>query len=277
MNARRETLRGIALALALSLLQGCGPSGSTRAPERSLSKEQLYHEGNVLYLQGQLDTAAVLLDRAYTMDSSYTDAALALASLHFDQGKAEPAGSRKWTEHLRKSLRYYRRVEEMGSRDAELLDRLCEVSVLIDDDRTFLRYAKRNAELYPYERQMYNLGLAYFGVADYPAVVRIQKDAIEKYRTSPYLGGFYRLLGLAYVKQDRDQTAERTFVAGLKAVDARLAELKREDRRGTDDIARLSEDRVGILLQMKRLFQIYKKQAELEQVERQLRDAGHTK
>jgi tetratricopeptide (TPR) repeat protein len=244
---------------------------------RSLSKEELFREGNLLYLQQQFDTAAVLLKRSYSMDSSYTEPALALASLNYDRGRQETAGSRKATEFLRQSLWYYRRVEEAGNLDAMVLDRLCEVSVLVRDDRAFARYAKKNAELYPYDRQTYNLGLAYYGVEDYQTVVKTQKDAIERFKTSPYLGGFYRLVGLAYVKQGRDQTAEKTFLSGIKAVEARLGELKRSEKPPADAIARLGDDRVGMLQQLKKLFQIYKKQEELEQVERQLKDAGQTK
>ena len=188
-------------------------------------------------------------------------------------GRPKPPEVRGRTSTSGSSLRYYRLVEEGGNRDATVLDRLCEVSLLVGDDRAFARYAKRNADLYPFERQLYNLGLAYYGVEDYQSVVKTQKEAIEKFRTSAYLGGYYRLVGLAYVKQGRDQTAERTFVAGVKAVDARLTELGRAQRPAAEDIARLSEDRVGMLLQLKRLFQIYKKQGELDQVERQLKDA----
>jgi tetratricopeptide (TPR) repeat protein len=265
-----------ALLAAVLLVDGCGTGGgeSVKPSKGPASKEQLYREGNLLYLQSQFDTAAAVLKRAYAMDSSYLDPALALASLYFDLGKAEAVGSKKANEHFRQSLRYYRLVEEGGNRDATVLDRLCEVSLLVGDDRAFARYAKRNADLYPFERQLYNLGLAYYGVEDYQSVVKTQKEAIEKFRTSAYLGGNYRLVGLAYVKQGRDQTAERTFVAGVKAVDTRLAELGRAQRPAAEDIARLSEDRVGMLLQLKRLFQIYKKQGELDQVERQLKDAA---
>jgi tetratricopeptide (TPR) repeat protein len=274
-SSRYRPLVLAALLAAVLLVDGCGTGGgeSVKPSKGPVSKEQLYREGNLLYLQSQFDTAAAVLKRAYAMDSSYLDPALALASLYFDLGKAEAAGSKRANEHFRQSLRYYRLVEEGGNRDATVLDRLCEVSLLVGDDRAFARYAKRNADLYPFERQLYNLGLAYYGVEDYQSVVKIQKEAIEKFRTSAYLGGYYRLMGLAYVKQGRDQTAERTFVAGVKAVDARLTELRQSQRPAAEDVARLSEDRMGMLLQLKRLFQIYKKQGELDQVERQLKDA----
>lgn len=274
VSSRCRPLVLAALLAAVLLVGGCGTGESVKTSKGPASKEQLYREGNLLYLQSQFDTAAAVLKRAYAMDSSYLDPALALASLYFDLGKAEAVGSKKANEHFRQSLRYYRLVEEGGNRDATVLDRLCEVSLLVGDDRAFARYAKRNADLYPFERQLYNLGLAYYGVEDYQSVVKTQKEAIEKFRTSAYLGGNYRLVGLAYVKQGRDQTAERTFVAGVKAVDTRLAELGRAQRPAAEDIARLSEDRVGMLLQLKRLFQIYKKQGELDQVERQLKDAA---
>jgi len=268
----------LVLPAAALLLSGCGSSGEpTRPPAPPPSKESVFREGNLLYAQRQYDTAAVLLRQAYGMDSSYLDPALALAALYFDLGKEAAAGSKKANESYRQSQRYYRIVVEAGRHDAEVLDRLCEVSLLLRDDRAFARYAKKNADLYPYERQTYNLGLAYFGVEDFQNVVKTQKEAIDKFRTSAYLGGYYRLLGLAYVKQGRDQTAERTFLAGIKAVESRIAEVKRAEPPATEDLTRLSDDRVAMLQQLRRLFQIYKKQEDLERVERQLRDAGQLK
>jgi len=265
--------------LVLLSLAGCG-SGKETAGEgtgATLTKEYLYHRGHILYAQEQYDTAAVLLKSAYALDSMFVDPVRDLAMVYYEMGRREPPKSVSSDRNFRVAHRYFGRLEELGNHDAETYDRLCEISLSLDDDRSFLRYARKNAELYPYERQYYNLGLAQYGVGDYQNVIKTQKEAIEKFKTSQYIGGYYRLLGLAYVKVDRDQTAERTFNAGLKAVDAKLAELRRTSSAESDEYRRLADDRVNILLQLKRIFLIYKKQQDLERVDRQLKEAGYEK
>jgi tetratricopeptide (TPR) repeat protein len=130
---------------------------------------------------------------------------------------------------------------------------------------------------YPFERQYYNVGLAYFAAGDYANVVKSQKEALEKFNNSSYVGGYYRQLGRAYQKLGRDQTAEKTFVTGVQAVDARLAELAKSGPVSTieEEKKRLLDDKVGMLLALRKLHQTYKAQEKLKQVERQLKEAGY--
>ena len=144
-------------------------------------------------------------------------------------------------------------------------------SLSLGDDKTFLTYARKSAERYPHDRQYHNLGLAYFNVGDYQSVIKTEKEAIQKFKTSSYAGSFYRQLGRAYMKIDRDQTAERTFEEGLKIIDQRL-----QDRRSEEERRRMTDDRIAILLSLKRLHQTYHHDDKLKQVERQLIDAGYT-
>jgi hypothetical protein len=108
--------------------------------------------------------------------------------------------------------------------------------------------------------------------------LKTEREASEKFRESPYVGAFYREMGLAYMKMDRDQTAERTLTAGVQAVDARLAAVRKSEEGGTSDGSRrLQDDKIGMLLLLRRLHTTYRESEKLAQVERQLREAGYTK
>jgi tetratricopeptide (TPR) repeat protein len=159
----------------------------------------------------------------------------------------------------------------------EVYERLCELSVALGDEQGFARYARKSAERYPYDRQYYNMGIALFGIDDWAGVVTSQKEAIDKFPRSQYVGSFYRQLGRAYEQQKRDQTAERTFTAGIQVVDDRIADLKRpgSDAKSAEKIRRLTDDKIAMLLSLKKLHQTYKASEKLEQVERQLREAGY--
>ena len=270
----------LSVAYLAFLLGSCGPSPEVMKPgATSMSKEGLYEKGHLLYMQQQYDSATVLLKKAASMDSLFQPPIQDLAALHFDLGMRSPSdASPARMEKLREAKRYYARLEALGNQDSEIYERLCEISVATEDDRSFLRYAKKNAEKYPFDRQYYNLGLATFGAGDYAGTVRTQKEAVEKFRQSPYLGGFYRQMGRAYMKMDRDQTAERTLTSGVQAVDVRVAELRRGggEYKATDAYRRLTDDKIAMLLLLKRLHQTYKATDKLEQVERQLKEAGYT-
>ncbi len=276
-----RSLPPVVVALSALLLGSCGSSPEVAKPGAApLSKEGLYEAGHLLYRQQQYDSAAVLLKKAASMDSLYLPPVQDLAALSFDLGMRNPADeSPARMERLHEAKRYYARLEARGFQDSEIYERLCEISVASNDDRSFLRYAKKNAEKYPFDRQYYNLGLASFGAGDYAGTVRTQKEAVEKFRQSPYLGGFYRQMGRAYMKMDRDQTAERTLTSGVQAVDVRMAEMKRGggEYKATDAYRRLTDDKIGMLLLLKRLHQTYKATDKLEQVERQLKEAGYAK
>ena len=211
------------------------------------------------------------------MDSSFQQPLRDLAQMQYERALLEPDKSRKRTELLRASRAQFIRLEARGVRDADVYERVCELSSTLGDDRTFLTYAKKNADLYPYDRQVFNLARAYYDIGDFQGVIRTAKDAVEKYKESQYVGSFYRILGKAYTKIDRDQTAERILVAGLKATDARIAVCEERGRRLPLDrcLPRLHEDKVQMLLILKQLHTTYKAQDKLDQVERQLKEEGY--
>lgn len=268
------------MAIGLLALAGCGPAPETARMEPApvpASKEGLYVRGQQFWIDRNADSAAANFLRSAAMDSSYNQPLRELAQMQYERAMLEPEKSRKRTELLRSSRAQYVRLEARGDTDADIYERLCEMSSTLGDDRTFLVYAKKNAERYPYDRQVFNLTRAYYDVGDYQGVIRTAKDAVEKYKDSQYLGSFYRILGKAYTKIDRDQTAERILVSGLKATDARIAAVKSGggDYRSTDAYRRLHEDKVQMLLILKQLHSTYKAQEKLEQVERQLKEEGY--
>ena len=259
-----------ASALVLSSCGTGGLTGGLEAPPET--KEAVFQQGHRLYLAGSYDSAQVLLLQAASMDSSYADPVTDLASLHYDRAMAEKEGPSR-VAHLKDAFRIFARAERLGNTDASTYERLCEISVALKDDRSFLRYAKKTAERYPFDRQFYNLGLAYFNAGEYLNVVKSQKEAAEKFKQSPYLGGFYRQMGRAYMKMNRDQTAERTLESGLKAVGVRIAAMKKENG-GVENAQRLADDRVAILQLLRRLHQTYHADAKLQEVESLLKEAG---
>jgi len=271
----KGVLRTAPFALGVLFLASCGPSGESGrgTPE---TKESVYQRGHELYLTMHMEDAERELARAAAMDSNYADPLVDLGSLWFDRGmKAEGAVR---TEGFRRARTFLARAEALGYRESEAYDRLCEICTSLEDARGFLKYAKKNAERYPFDRQMYNLGVAYFGVEEWAAVLKTEREASEKFRESPYVGAFYREMGLAYMKMDCDQTAERTLTAGVQAVDARLAAVRKSEEGGTSDGSRrLQDDKIGMLLLLRRLHTTYRESEKLAQVERQLREAGYTK
>ena len=270
----KNVLRAAPVALGLLVVASCGPSGESGrgVPE---TKESLYLRGHELYLKMQTEEAERDLARAAEMDSTYADPLVDLGSLWYDRGtKAEGAPR---AEDYRKARAYLSRAEALGYRDAEGYDRLCEICTALEDARGVLKYAKKNAERYPFDRQMYNLGVAYFGVEDWAAVIKTERDASEKFKESQYLGAFYREAGLAYMKMERDQTAERMLAAGIQAVDARLSASRKTGGGAPEAARRLQEDKIGMLLLLRRLHTTYRETEKLAQVERQLREAGYTK
>jgi tetratricopeptide (TPR) repeat protein len=278
----RVRLIAAGIAVLAFALSGCGPSTETahEQPVRMpTTKEGMYTRGQQLWFEKQADSAAAYYLRAAAMDSSYNLPLRDLGQMHYERAMLEPEKSRKRMDLLRLSRAQYVRVESRGERESDVYERLCELSSSLGDERTFLTYAKKNAELYPYDRQVFNLARAYYDVEDYQGVIRTAKDAVEKYKESQYLGSFWRILGKAYTKIDRDQTAERTLVAGLKATDGRIAALKNAggDYKATDAYRRLHEDKIQMLLILKQLHTTYKAQDKLEQVERQLKEEGYSR
>ena len=239
------------------------------------SKEALFSEGHRLYLIRSFDSAQVTLQRSSAMDSTYSDPIADLAALHFDLAMAEPSEkSPARIAHLKAARKYFIRLETLGNTDFETYDRLCQIANALDDDRLFLRYAKKSADQYPHDRQYYNLGLAYFNVEDYQNVIKSQKVALEKFKQSVYLGGFYRQLGRAYTKIERNQTAMQVMETGIKEIDGRLAAMKREGKAASADVARLKDDKIAIMQILQRLYKTYHENEKLKVVEGLLKDSG---
>ncbi len=256
---------------------GCGPAPETarKETETPLTKEALFQAGHRLYLQQQYDSAQVLLTRVLTLDRTYAAAVADLASLNYELAMRADAGRRR-NELLRASRAYYLRLDSLNSVDADAYERLCEIASALNDHRTFLTYAKKSAEAYPYDRQYYNLSVAYFNVNDFASVIKVCKEAIEKFPASPFIGTFYRQLGRGYMKVDRDQTAERTFYAGLGVIEKRMADARKSnaDYVSSADYQRLKEDMKGILISLKNLHTTYKATEKLAEVEKKLKELG---
>jgi tetratricopeptide (TPR) repeat protein len=208
------------------------------------------------------------------LDSAHVDALTDLGMLHYDLAMAQkPDENKAKNSYLREARGYLARAEHISTVDDAVYERLCQISLALEDDRSFLTYAKKSAERFPFDRQYYNLGLAYFGVGDFQNVVKSQKEAIQKFPQSPYLGGYYRQLGRGYMKIDRDQTAQRNLETGLSAVDARLKAEVKEHGSASDAARRLADDRSAILQLLRRLYQTYHFDDKLKDVERLLNEA----
>jgi tetratricopeptide (TPR) repeat protein len=241
-----------------------------------MTGEQLAAEGHELYLRQEWDRAEELLEAALAIDSSSLPVVKDLASLHYE--RATFAGGRDSIARRRDlaaSRKYFARLEAAGVTDADVYERLCETSVALGDAKGFLRAAKAYARQYPYDRQYYNLGLAQFGAGEYQETIRSQKEAIEKFPRSEYIGGFYRQLGHAYMKVDRDQTADRTLSAGLNATHRKMSELGEGGESNRGAYERLSNDKIAILLMLKKICQTYKFNDRMEGIDRQLKEAGY--
>lgn len=261
------------------IIGGCGStpeaSKTETTPPPVASKEYLYQRGHVLYLQQNLDSAQTLLNQALTLDPGYKEAVADLAPLSYDLAMRSEVAKKK-NEILRKSRDYYVKLESLGEKESETYERLCEIANLLDDDKTFLKYAKKNADAYPYDRQYYNLSVAYFNVNDFNGAIKAMKEATEKFKSSSYIGSFYRQLGRAYMKIDRDQTAEKIFYSGLNVVDSRIADLRKSNSsyKSSADYARLKDDKIGMLISLKNLHTTYKAADKLEEIEKKLKELG---
>jgi tetratricopeptide (TPR) repeat protein len=263
----------LVMLLSAIALASCGPSGET--PRAGEPIEAVYQRGHRLYLTMDLEGAEPELLRAVALDSSYVEPLVDLGSLSYDLGRrSEGEKNPRRLEKFTLARKYFARAEALGYRDETVYERLCELSLALGDARGFLTYTKKTVMLYPFDRQFYNLGVAYFGVEDWQGVIKSQKEAVERFRGSPYLGGFYRQMGRAYMKLDRDQTAERTLATGVQAIDARMAA---NAGLSGDERKRLQDDRIGMLLLLKRLHATYGAAEKLANVERQLKESGYQK
>ncbi len=256
--------RGCVVLAIAGILSSCGPSRETVM----VSKEQLYRRGHQLFLEQQYDSAAIYLQRSAAMDSTFTTPVADLAELNYNLGMLDTTSSPTRTGYLRESRDAYIWLDSHGQHDADMYDRLCALAHTLGDRQIMIDYAKKSAERYPYDRQYYNLGIAYYQADDFDNSIRTLKDAVVKFRTSEFIGGMYRQLGRSYMAVDRNQTAERIFYEGLARIDERLKAGQAQAR------ARLMDDRHGILLALKGLHTLYHQTEKLQQVERLLNETG---
>jgi len=273
-------MRGAWLAVcvcaAACMLASCGGSGGSAAGV-PVTAAAAYARGHQSYLTGRPAEAEPDLRRAAALDTTMPDPLVDLGAIWYERGGQEKDAARR-SDDFRESRDFLTRAEELGYRDAEAYDRLCELCTELHDARGFLKYAKKSVERYPFDRQYYNLGVAYFELEDWNAVVRTQREASEKFRESQYIGAYFRQTGRAYMKMDRDQTAERTLESGMQAVDARIAAVKKAPAGSSGEaLRRLQDDRTGMLTLLRRLYTIYREQDKLAGVERQLKEAGAPK
>lgn len=270
------------IPVALLVLGGCGPAKEATTPPPPPASvpaaEVFVREARRLHADGKADSALKALDRALQADSAYRPALQHKALLCYDAVMREQGKTARQLRAARNAMEAYERLERQGVSESDVYERLCELADLLGDRRTFLRYAKKNAELYPYDRQVYNLGVALCEAGDYSGAIRILKESVGKFPASLYIGGLYRQLGRAYAGIDRDQTAERTYTAGLAAVNARLAAVSGGGNvSGATDRRRLLDDKIALLLALKKLHQTYKQADRLRDVERQLKEAGYSR
>jgi tetratricopeptide (TPR) repeat protein len=273
---------GLAGVLLAGVLEGCGPSAETPRPGPAplpAGLDEVYRTGHRYYLEQQTDSAVVWLRRAEAMDSTFADPVGDLAQLYHEQGLRAGEKSRERQDHFRSARRAFARLEALGRHESEVYERLCELSMALGDDHGFLRYAKINAGLYPYDRQHFNLTRAYFDVEDFQSVIKTAKEGLEKSGDAPYVTSYYRILGRAYMKIGRDQTAEKTLSAGVKTADARLTGLKKSgpDYKSTDGYRRVHDDKLNMLLLLKQLHTTYRADEKLKQVDRMLKEEEYDK
>jgi len=268
-----RTLHGSLGIMILLLVGGC--SATRVSPPSPVTKEILYARGHQRYVGGGYDSAAVLLHAALEMDSTYMDPVADLAQLYFDRGMIDTTLSPNRTSDLRQSLRYYSLLERTGRQDAETYDRLGALALTLNDNASFLIYAGKNADRFPFDRQYFNLGVAHYKTGDFQASIRVLKEATQKFRDSEYLGGMYRQLGKSYMSVDRNQTAERVLYEGLAVID-RLIAGKRYAENEHGAVARLTGDRIGMLLSLKGLHTLYRQAEKQARVEQLLREAGYS-
>ena len=262
------SVQKVAAILAV-VVAGC--TGSQNAVESSLppTSAALAREGSRLLALGKADSATVVLVQALAVDSSNSGARADLALARYQ--RASRGDSTEQLKLMREAYEAYADLENRGSTEMAVYDRLCELAQLTEDTAGFLHYAHRAAEHYPYDRQMLNLGRAQLGAGLYGEVVQTQKEAIKRFPDSPYRSGFYRLLGQAYVRVDRYQTAQRVFAEGVEEAEKAIAVFSSSDQ-DPATLSRIEHDRIAMLVSLRRLYTIYDEHEKLRDVERRLKE-----
>jgi len=268
--------------LAGGVFWSCGPSATTNEAVRpsapaTIDRETLFRIGQEFFVERTFDSAAVYYRKSLALDSTYGPPLGGLAQLHYDLAMQNPnRNDPVRMREFRASLGYYMRMETLGHTDGEMYDRLSELTYTLGEKELFLNYVKKNIGESPDDRQYFNLGLAYGQVGDYANVIKSQKEAIERFKFSRFIGSFYKQLGNAYLEVDRQQSAERTFSAGVEAVNERIsAMVKSTSASASDaDVERLKEERLFMLRSLRKIYRIHGQDDRLQEVERQLKGYG---
>lgn len=255
--------------LLILVATGCGTTkeGSSSAPPLPETKESLYTRGHVLYQEGRHDSAAHYLERSRALDRAFLPPLNDLAEIYYVAGMAGAGNERE--SNLRAALGCFEALDSLGQADETTYDRLTELSYQLGETDVFLFYAEKQIARYPGDRQSYNLGLAYFGSGRFQKVIETQKEAIEKYPHSPYIAGFYRLLGDGYFGIDRQQSAERTYEEGVRVVPERVRGMKEADTEfiATTEYRHLADNYKAMLTSLKKIYRLHGKQDKLKQLE----------
>lgn len=278
MNTRLSALR-VALACALALGGCASREEATKSPAAPvpppLTREDLLRDGRRLVQEGEFDSALVTLERAHRMDTAWQAPLQDLALLRYDRALRAPEGSAVRRTEARRALAEYAALERLGRTDEDTYEHLLETARLAGDEEAFLRYARTAARRHPSDRRVYNLALALGEAGRHQEAVASLREAIAAYPGSGFQAGYHRLLGEAYQRLDRDQSAERAFTDGVKIADRMLADVA-STAVGADG-GRVRDDRTGMLRALKKLHQTYGRKKELQEVERRLRAEGSGK
>ena len=257
-----------ALYSLIIVVMGCGTATKTTTPSAAPeTRESLYARGHALYAEGRHDSAMVYLERSRSLDPTYLPPLNDLAEIYYVAGATGQESERE--KNMRAALGCYAAIDSLGHGNEATFDRLTELSHNLGETGLFLSYSEKQVRLYPGDRQLYNLGLAYFGSGNFQKVVDTQKGAIGKYPHSPYIAGFYRLLGDAYFSIDRQQSAERTYEEGLHAVDKSVKGMK-EANPGfieTAEYRQLAGNYKAMLASLKKIYRLHGKQERLRELE----------
>ena len=267
--------------LITTLLCSCSSSVSTNESVRpstptTVDRDSLFRKGRGFYVERNYDSAAVYYRKSFALDSTYQAPLSSLAQLHYERAmqiedRSDPARTREFEN----SLRYSMALESRGHHDIDLYDRLTELTYELGKKDLFLSFVKKRMAESTDDRQYFNLGLAYGQVGDNTNVIKCQKEAIERYRFSPFIGGFYRQLGNAYMDVERQQSAERTFSSGVGVVNERLSEIAKNGAVVLQsEVDRLKEDRLSMLRSLRKIYRIHGQTEKLRDVERQLEGQG---
>lgn len=264
-------IRRILAAALLLGLAGC--SGTRTAVEPTVRSSALPPalEGKRLLAEGHVDSAVVVLTEALREDSTDNGVREDLAFARYQRVlQSDTAGRGALVVD---AYAAYADLEARGNTEMLVYDRLCELAQSIGDTAGFLQAASRAVERYPYDRQFFNLGSAQLAAQRYREVFASQKEAIDRFRDSPYLSGFYRLLGQAYIRVDRYQTAQKVLADGVQEADRIHAAVEASGGEAVS-LQRIDRDRMAMLQSLERLYTIYDDHEKLKEVQDRLKRAG---